>query len=547
MNQFAISYGKLIKATAKAGAGFVRDPQNLCGNHGMSGSFGIEDTCSTDGEHTYLTFEPCEKAGVTFDLGGVRPLGYMFVYNFSMPGFEGAGMRKVKIFTSLDGKIFDELKGAGYPYVLAKARPDGKASNLDDGKNTPVDFGGKSAAFVRIVPDGGLGEGNYGIYVEDISAFGLSKVRFYEPAEEPKGEFCAVPANEWSAEFSRMEGWTGADGIFTIPLDGVEKRGGLKKSLMIFSDSFAGVCNPHTKRRKTVQMINNTMALVTNEGDKRREFEFIVAQKDGKADSIIKAPKGSSYYYWLQDPVTIGDNIYIFTDNIEDDPSGPEGFKFKVVGIDMVKIPIKGGLPQLDKYTSRRTPLFTGDSYFGCSIFPNTLQSGFPNPDGYVYVYGLGGAGLFGKTLLVARVPEKDFENFDKYTFFDGKGWSSDITAAASIARDGGSECSITPVLSGKYAGKYMYTHMQGGVGNKVVVSFADSLTGPFDTDIPIYTPKENEELGGKTYMYNAKAHYHISPPDGLLISYNVNSRGYQEHIDNCDIYRPRMVKLAGF
>jgi len=545
-----MSYGNLIKATAKADASFLRDPQNLCGNHGMSGSFGIEDICSNDGEYTYVTTEPYEKAGVTFDLGGIKSLAYMFVYNLGMPGFEKAGMRKIKIFISQDGQSFEEFKGKGYPYILAKARPDGKASNLDDGKNSPVDFGGQKIAYVRIVPDGDTGEGNYGIYVEKINAYALSKVRFYETLQSQiHGEFETEPANQWSAEFSRMDGWGGADGIFCVPLDGVEKRGGLKKSLMIFSDTFIGKSNPHTKRRSTVQMVNNTMAFVTNEGDNKRKFKFVVNKTPDKKyfDSIIKAPKGCGYYYWLQDPVVVGENIYIFTDNIQNDPTGPEGFRFKVVGIDMLKIPIVNGKPQLDKYTSCHTPLFTGSSYFGCCIFPNTVQSGYPNPDGYVYVYGLGGMDIYGKRFLVARVPEADFENFDKYTFFNGKEWVADINQAVSISDDGGAECSVTPISSGKYAGKFMYTHMKDGIGNTVVVSFADNPWGPFDKDLPIYMPTDLEEIGGKAYTYNAKAHYHLSPSDGLLISYNINARNYQHHIDNCDVYRPRFIKLKGF
>src|SRR5690606_34343117 len=47
------------------------------------------------------------------------------------------------------------------------------------------------------------------------------------PTDEPEPlELIAAPAPEWSALFDRTSGWTGADGIFSVPLEGRDAPGG---------------------------------------------------------------------------------------------------------------------------------------------------------------------------------------------------------------------------------------------------------------------------------------------------------------------------------
>ena len=45
-------------------------------------------------------------------------------------------------------------------------------------------------------------------------------------------------------------------------------------------------------------------------------------------------------------------------------------------------------------------------------------------------------------------------------------------------------------------------------------------------------------------FVYNAKAHPHISAPGELLISYNVNTFDFFDHFKYADIYRPRFIRL---
>jgi len=102
-------------------------------------------------------------------------------------------MKNVKIEYSLDGLNWTELKGTGYPYQFAVSdgTENAKASNLNDGKNSLVNFGGIEARHVRITSNLEVNDGNWGGLNGVEEKTGLSEVRFvsskptvaYKPAD----------------------------------------------------------------------------------------------------------------------------------------------------------------------------------------------------------------------------------------------------------------------------------------------------------------------------------------------------------------------------
>src|SRR5215831_1101886 len=71
--------------------------------------------------------------------------------------------------------------------------------------------------------------------------------------------FSATAAPEWTKLFERTSGWFGADGIFSIPLSGVDKNNneGNDSTLLLFSDTYIG----EVKDGKPLPgntMVNNT-------------------------------------------------------------------------------------------------------------------------------------------------------------------------------------------------------------------------------------------------------------------------------------------------
>ena len=539
-------------------------PDNHVNECNITNSLGLSDVCSHDAVHgtdpktMWLSELQSVNQSIIFDLDGTYPISEMWVWNYNEKNNFRAGLKKVRIFHSIDRCDWTELKSDGYPYTfaLAKGCDNQPATNLDDGKNSPVKFGDVMARFVKIEPAAGMGKGTWGAHNLYENRFGLSKVRFYA------GEgYCTEPDRHMSGKLSQYNGWSGADGIFMAPLDGVEGKKPVGEPIsdtaVIFSDSFIGVSNPVTRRRKNYRIVNNTAAHLSDKaGDLTLDLIYNTDENGIPISMItdehlmlnsLEFYKG--YFYWLQDCVITNDKLYSFTDNVMEDPSGDEGFQFKLVGVDRVSFDVKAYGVDFKNPTIVHTPLFRDMSlFFGCCILPNSFEAGLPGADGYIYIYGLHERCKGYKELVVSRVKPEDFEDFSAFEFFDGQRFQSDMSKVAAICDEGSSEMSITPIEDGEYKGKYLFVYTISSVGDTIACRIGETPCGPFGPPIPLYfmdTPKALSKIGGRrTYTYNAKAHYHVSRPGELLISYNVNTTDFESHITNCDIYRPRFLKL---
>ncbi len=356
-------------------------------------------------------------------------------------------------------------------------------------------------------------------------------------------------APQWTELFKRYEGWTGADGIYAVPLSGYEGPGKADetKTLFVFSDSFVGEVDLQTMARRDFRMFNNTLALLDGGKPDVDQIRFIWGKNgDGSQSSVFipTTPKasGKKCWYWLQDGVFLNGNIYILPMLIEPNPAGNEGFKFKSSGVSMIKIPVGVNGPELQNHTQTDTSLFhvneTRSLFFGAGLMPNTAEAGAIEPDGYIYIYGRYQQGEV--KLAVARVKPEDFEDLNAWRFWDGHKWSNNIDHTAPLGR-GGPELSVTPIESGPLAGKYLMVSMH--VERDLYIRIGESPVGPFGPRINIYHTEE-PDAGQEIYTYNAKAHPSISNPDEWLISYNVNSTSWRHLTHNAHIYRPRFLKL---
>jgi GNAT superfamily N-acetyltransferase len=175
-----------------------------------------------------------------------------------------------------------------------------------------------------------------------------------------------------------------------------------------------------------------------------------------------------------------------------------------------------------------------GRVYFGSGVFVNTKRAGAPDPDGYVYIYGI----MEGdKSLIAARVRPRNIERFGRWTFWDGAGWSRQKEAVVPITNGVSNELSVTP--SGD--GRYLLTFTVMGLSEKIGIRVGESPVGPFGEIHEVYTCPEYAGRG--LLPYNAKAHYHLSEPGRLLVSYNTITLNFWEDIqEDATIYHPRFV-----
>lgn len=357
--------------------------------------------------------------------------------------------------------------------------------------------------------------------------------------------FTSEAAPEWTALMERTSGWFGADGIFSIPLDGKETQGVKdKKTLFIFSDTYIGEVENNVPKPGNVMVNNTTAWLNGNEPNESAiSFEYNTDANGNPISYFIpnNANSKEGEYFWLGDGFINHkkDNaLYIFAYHVH--KTGPNVFDFQQTDIALLKIdnPTSEGIK-----TSVQIPTDLGfihpehgRVYFGSGIFVNTKKANAPNPDGYVYIYGISEAK---KSLIAARTKPVNIEDTEKWTFWNGTNWVPEKENVAPITDGLSNELSVTPTEDGRY----LLTFTVLGISEKIGIQVGYSPVGPFGEINEVYTCPEYKEKG--LFPYNAKAHYHLSKPGELLISYNTITFNFWEDIQkDASIYHPRFIKV---
>ncbi|WP_171804959.1 discoidin domain-containing protein [Mahella australiensis] len=531
---------------------------NLCNGFGISKtSQGLDVHDNHPKGATMWCAQPGDddELWIQFDFERVYPIGEMDVWNYnrydpSTPNisYTNQGLKNIRIFHSIDKLNWIELKGPGYPYQLAKAGGVNQcaATNLNDGNNTPIDFDGVSARYIKICINSCPNDGNWGGINGNECIFGLSEIQFH------LGKGIAVDtADEWTNLFKRQSGWVGADASYSVPCSGIDKPGSGAQSntIFLFGDTFIGEIDHMTARRSDdTIMLNNTIGILRGNRPDRRNMNFIWGENGSSNLNSVFIPEGNDgYYYWPQDGVCIDNNLYVFALKARQDLTGPEGFQFAVDAVDLVSIPLGINGPVFEKQKHMQTPLHfstkeSGEIFFGGSIMLNTSEAGAPDPDGYAYIYGWRNNPV-GRELLVARIIPENIENFEKWRFWDGMSWSDNIADCKAVFNGVSCEFSVTPVYGGMFENKFVLVCQKDGIGQTVAYSAGQTPVGPFEKAVPIYYCPEPDS-GESIYVYNAKAHPHLSQKGELLVSYNVNSTSMEAHMNNGYIYRTRWIRL---
>jgi len=351
-------------------------------------------------------------------------------------------------------------------------------------------------------------------------------------------------AERFTRMFDRQEIWLGADGIYSIPLDGNDNWGSANKesgTLFVFSDTMVGTADPVTKRFRDANMVNHSAAILTNfdptqpaavptEGEEHTIRFHYGLHGDGSRTNML------GKRYWLQDGIAIDGKVYL-TAFLTDQ-------RWKPTQIDLLAIPILSPT-SLDwaNFTvqERFAAVFAENEQFHIVFGIGILD--YSAKDGYIYVYGYrDNLRTSAKYLIAARVKPESFAKAEEWRFWDGKNWSEDIAVAfrdeALLADRISTELSVTPIGEGRY----LLIYMQNVMSDRLAYKIGSSPVGPFGEAVIFYRAPEPTEMGPPIYSYNAKAHPHLSAPGLLLISYNVNRLRSLPH--TTDDYRPRFIEL---
>lgn len=484
-------------------------------------------------EHMYN--QKANAIDFILDLKGQYPVSELVIWNYNDPEHLDYGLQNFRLKISDDATTWKTIGN----YTLEQA--DGSDALKP---SLTIDLKNEHAHYIQLEIMSNYGGDRVGL--SEISAF-LGEGWYVEE----------VP--DYTALLSRYEGWAGADGIYTVNLDGkdydYERNKEEQNTFFIFSDTILSSVDPLTDLRSGVSMVNNTSAILRGGKPDVTNMNFKIPG-EGETANIIPNPtlpatkEGKSIYYWLGDTFVIGDHLYVYTLRID---SVNTMFGFEQIGVDLARYDIVDGAVNYNSLTlinDEKKQLCDvsnpkAEFYFGGAVYQSTEDAGVISPDGYIYVYGYNDVENLGRQLVVSRVKPEDIENFDAYEYLDSENnWVKEVPAQfLYLESNVAPECSVTQIQSGPNKGKYLYVWSHLTNSATIKASISDTPYTPFREQTTIYTHDTTlTTVGNGNNTYNAKAHPALSGPDELIITYNVNG---EDCFKYGDIYRPRFLRLA--
>ena len=509
---------------------------NLTNGSGMSDVASF--TATHDNDPANMATDSASSLGFKFDLQGNYPINSMTIWNYNDPDNLNYGLKSVKVQYSDDGGNWKSVRGS---YTLPKGTGEELSPSLKIEFEDPI----RARYFM----------------LENLSNYGGDKIGLSEVRFQIGEGWYADDANDWSALFSNYNGWSGADGIYSVNLDGVDydptRDDSEKETFFVFSDSIISTVNPVNDRRSGVYMPNNTHAVLKGGKADPRDITFYYPENTSQAAMIKPDPAepatsgGKNKYYWLGDTFIANGNLYVYTLRIDTvPPTG--GFSFSQCGVDLACYDIVDG--EIDFESLRLINdddnilcdlnAAGGKYYFGGAVFENTEAAGVINPDGYYYIYGYQDTKTSGRKLVASRVKPENIEDFSSYEFLASNGsWTKSSDDLKFLASDISCEMSVTQIRTGENKGKYLFVNTHFTTGTDLKVSISDSPYGEFTGKTTFFNHDTVYTVPGSgNNSYNAKAHPALSRTGELIITYNVNGN---DCFTYGDIYRPRFLRLA--
>ena len=354
----------------------------------------------------------------------------------------------------------------------------------------------------------------------------------------------------WDKLLTRNSGWFGGDGIFAIPMDGAEFTPATDKTktMFIFSDSVVADTVGETIEKKDFKMVHNCIAYLDGSEPDPSKFKFFINKDaDGKPTSLFVPNTPNTKpgdYYWMGDGFVnaeMDSTLYIVAYPVKDTIIPGSFFEFEQTGVNLIAIP-KGSKPPFKEQRQLETPFFFplenwNKVTMGSGILVNTEWAGAPKPDGYIYIMGVGGTN---QGLVLARVKPKEFEQFEKWEFAKGAGWTTNYLETKPVTRFVSNEMSLSPMPDGRF----ILAHQYFGMEQDVAVQIAKNPAGPYFPVRKVWHCREWES-DLDYFSYNAKGFPHLSKPGELLIAYNVNSMDFWNDIPKEPrLCRPRFFRL---
>jgi len=347
-------------------------------------------------------------------------------------------------------------------------------------------------------------------------------------ASEPLPGYSVETLPAYDALFTRTEGWTGADAVYSVELAD-------EVTLWLYGDTWIGgiVDGKH----KGAAMVNNSIALQRGKEPATASVKFFWGTtKEGKPAAFIRPADGTGWF-WIFDGIVADGKLYLFlVQIIKTDEKGIWGFKHVGTWLGEVENPHDDPLAWRIKQYKIPYGRYSkdGNLFFGSAV----MRDG-----DFVYLYGAGedwSKGMSGRSMIVARVPYNKMTDFGKWRFFSDGNWRADMTDITGLFNGTATECSVCyqPAIK-----KYVVVYTENGMSKIILMRFSPTPVGPWGNTYKVYECPEVQ--WHKTYFcYAAKAHPEISGENELIVTYVCNSTDFWKMAADARIYRPRFVKI---
>lgn len=339
---------------------------------------------------------------------------------------------------------------------------------------------------------------------------------------------------EWKAEslprydqlFQQTNGWIGADGDFTVSL-----TNGL--TLWLFSDTFVG--EVLDGRRVHATMIHNSAAWQRGIDPANARVKFFYGKSSKGTPMPLIKPADGKGWFWLYDGVMIRGKLFLALTQIErtDDKSV---FGFRQVGAWLGKVSNPLAPPTQWRIAQKKMPFAQFGSNGNRSFGSVMLVS-----HGFVYIFGFHERKGMSRTMILARAPETNLEDFASWRFRTRDGWSTNAEAAADLCDGMATEYSVSwlPTLR-----RFVLICTENGLSDKIMARTAPEPWGPWSMATAVYRCPE-ARWNKQIFCYAAKAHPMLaSKPDELIVTYAANSFSFSQVINDARLYWPRFVRV---
>jgi len=324
----------------------------------------------------------------------------------------------------------------------------------------------------------------------------------------------------WNTYGNQGGHWTGGDATISTPLpDG--------RDAWLFSDTFLGTVNPNGSRPSDTPLVVHNSMVVQQGTPGSATLTTLTGGTASAPTSLVgtAAQTGGIYGYQANSEFVVGDQLYAFYMAYASGSDGPLSATPKYVVL------AQFSLPSLTLAGTTELPALEPGKLWGMAVVQD---------DGYAYVYGNGGGGLY-----VARAPTGGLlgpasDPTQSWQFWTGSAWSASESDAVSILNG------VAGLSVGQVNGQYVLVTFDDEVpfDSNIVAYTASAPTGPFGDKQYLYSVPPQPDCA-QCFPYYPQLHQEFAPAGDLTISYNVDSLNPQDVYSNVDNYRPVFIDVT--